>query len=68
MSSCLDKILIKGDVDKLFLNLHKILLSKNFSANTNLLIIQKKKNKEFMSENNFGLEDSNEYDVSFPYS
>lgn len=57
MSSYLDKILFKAEVDKLLLNLHEILLSKNFSVNTNLLIIQKKKNKEFMSENNIGLED-----------
>lgn len=57
MSSYLDKILIKAEVDKLLLNLHEILLSKNFSVSTNLLIIQKKKNKEFMSEYNFGLED-----------
>ena len=57
MSSNLDKILIKAEVDKLLLNLHEILLSKNFSVSTNLLIIQKKKNKEFMSEYNFGLED-----------
>ena len=57
MSSYLDKILFKAEVDKLLLNLHEILLSKNFSASRNLLIILKKKNKEFMSENNFGLED-----------
>ncbi len=57
MSSYLDKILFKAEVDKLLLNLREILLSKNFKASTNLLIIQKKKNKEFLLENNFGHDD-----------
>ncbi len=63
-----DKILTKLEVDRLLLDLRKIIEDKSFNAKESLLVIQKKKNKEFMSENNFRLEDVNEYDVSFPYS
>lgn len=68
MNTLFDKILTKLEVDRLLLDLRKIIEDKSFNAKESLLVIQKKKNKEFMSENNFGLEDVNEYDVSFPYS
>ena len=57
MSGCFDKILSKIELEKLLLVLHEILLSKSFNASTNLLIIQKKKNKLFMANNHLGLED-----------
>lgn len=68
MSTLFDKILTKFEVDKLLLDLRKIIEDKSFNAKESLLVIQKKKNKEFMLENNFRLEDVNEYDVAFPYN
>ena len=57
MSNSFDKVLNKAEVDKLLLDLREILLYEKFNDSTNLLIIQKKKNKEFMLENNFGHDD-----------
>ena len=57
MSTSFDKVLNKAEVDKLLFNLHEILSSNNFNTSTNLFIVQKKKNKEFMTENNFGYDD-----------
>ena len=52
-----DKILTKLEVDRLLLDLRKIIEDKSFNAKESLLVIQKKKNKEFMTENNFDLDD-----------
>ena len=57
MSSSFDKILNKTDLVTLLSDLHKILYSKSFSAKDNILIIQKSKNKLFMTENSFGIDD-----------
>ena len=57
MSTLFDKILTKLEVDRLLLNLRKIIEDKSFNAKESLLVIQKKKNKEFMTENNFDLDD-----------
>ena len=57
MSTLFDKILTKLEVDRLLLNLRKIIEDKSFNAKESLLVIHKKKNKEFMTENNFDLDD-----------
>lgn len=57
MSTSFDKVLNKTEVDKLLFDLHEILLSNSFNSSTNLLIVQKIKNKEFMLKNNFGHDD-----------
>lgn len=57
MSTLFDKILTKLEVDRLLLDLRKIIEDKSFNAKESLLVIQKKKNKEFMTENNFNLDD-----------
>lgn len=57
MSTLFDKILTKLEVDRLLLDLRKIIEDKSFNAKESLLVIQKKKNKEFMTENSFDLDD-----------
>lgn len=57
MSTLFDKILTKLEVDRLLLDLRKIVKDKIFNAKECLLVIQKKKNKEFMTENHFNLDD-----------
>ena len=47
MSIAFDKVLTKSEVDRLLFDLQKILSDKGFNINESLLVIQKKKNKEF---------------------